>query len=237
MHKKIFLALFVIFIGATLLKAQTKTAYGFIIDSITHVPVPGIKIENPDKKYTARTNQYGQFGINAEVGNKILIHTAGYEKYTLEYTRFYYELDTIRIMLKPIVTTLKDVVVSTYTYLDYQRDSSERRQEFVAQNGTIKKLFDNNNSGVGLGISIDNLFSKREKRKRKAYKQFAYFEKEAYIRFRYNPVLVHSLTGLKGEELQKFIYKTQPTYEWLRSHLTREDIFYYINEQMKKHYP
>ncbi len=234
--KQLFIMVVFVFITC-LCNAQSKTVYGFVIDSITREPVSAVKIENLNSKFIARTNRFGQFGINVSVGNKILVAAPGYEQYEFIYTQLLYELDTIRVIVKPATTTIKDVVVSAYSYTDYQRDSTERRNEFIQRNGQIKKLFDNNNSGVGLGISIDNLFSKREKRKKRAYKQFEYLEQQQYIRFRYNPELVQSFTSLKGAELQNFIQKTQPSYKWLRTHQTREDIFYYINAQMKKHYP
>lgn len=231
--KYIFLSVFSFFFFSSI-HAQTKIAHGFVIDSITLSYIHGVRIDNLNNKYKARTNQYGRFGIQASVGNRLQFSAPGYEPYILNYSTFYHEQDTMRIILKPIVTTMADVVVSTYSYVDYQRDSLERREEFVAANGALKKTFDNSNSGVGLGISIDNLFSRREKRKRKAYQLFEEMEQQEYIRFRYNPILVHSLTGLEGEALNNFIFKTQPDYNWLRLHATREDMLYYINEQMKK---
>ena len=231
--KNIFLGLISIFAFISV-NAQSKISQGFVIDSITLSYIHGVRIDNLNNKYKARTNQYGRFGIQASVGDRLQFSAPGYEPFILDYSTFYYEQDTMRIILKPVVTTMEDVVVSTYSYVDYQRDSVDRRQEFVAANGTLKKTFDNNNSGVGMGISIDNLFSRREKRKKKAYRLFEEMEQQEYIRFRYNPVLVHSLTGLEGEALSNFIFKTQPDYNWLRKHTTREDMLYYINEQMKK---
>ncbi len=231
--KKILLTLIAFFVFYSSF-SQAKIAQGFVIDSITSAYIHGVRINNINDKYKARTNEYGRFGIRANVGDKLEFAAPGYEPFILLYSSFYHELDTMRIILKPVVTTLADVVVSAYSYIDYQRDSAERKQEFIEATGVMKKTFDNNNSGVGLGISIDNLFSKREKRKRRAYSQFEEMEQQEYIRFRYNPILVHSLTGLEGEALNNFISTTQPDYYWLRNHTTREDMLYYINEQMKK---
>lgn len=232
--KKSIIFLFVFTAYINNLTAQSKVIHGFVIDSISQTYLSGVSVINLNSSYRARTNQAGRFGINAVIGDKIQFVLPGYENKTLNYTQFYYELDTIKILMNPIITTLQDVVVSAYNYIDYQRDSTQRINDFIAANGTLKKTFDNNNTGPGLGISIDNLFGKKEKRKRRAYAQLQEWEEEHYIRFRYNPVLLKSLTGLKGDDLEKFMQKTQPTYKWLRNHTTHDDMLYYINNEMKK---
>ena len=231
--KNLFLALISIFAFISV-NAQSKISQGFVIDSITVSYIQGVRVENLNNKYKARTNQYGRFGIKASVGDRLQFSAPSYEPFILDYSTFYYEQDTMRIILKPVVTTMEDVIVSTYSYVDYQRDSADRSKQFADANGKLKKTFDNSNSGVGLGINIHNLFSGREKRNKRAYRKFEEMEQQEYIRFRYNPIFVHYLTGLEGEALSNFIFKTQPNYDWLRKHTTREDLLYYINEQMKK---
>lgn len=222
-------------VSAQLVMAQSKIMYGFVADSLTQTTIGGGNVVNLNNGYKARSNQHGRFGVKASRGDKIEIKVPGYEVKTILYTQLLFELDTVKVIMTPLVTTLADVVVSAYNYLDYQQDSAQRAADFVKENGMLKKTFDNRNGGPGLGISIDNLFSRREKRKRKAYDQFGIMEEEAYIRFRYNPILIKTLTGLSGANLQTFMLSTQPSYEWLREHETREDMLYYINDKMKKY--
>ena len=68
--KKVFLTLLSFFIMYTSF-AQSKIAHGFVIDSITSTYIHGVRINNISNKYQARTNEYGRFGIRAEVSDKI----------------------------------------------------------------------------------------------------------------------------------------------------------------------
>jgi hypothetical protein len=60
-------------------------------------------------------------------------------------------------------------------------------------------------------------------------------EEEAYINFRWNEILVNKYTQFNNDELFAFMQKARPSYEWLRSHQSEEDLLYYINSQLKKY--
>lgn len=214
--------------------AQRKIAYGFLVDSMTNVVVANANIENISANYVAKSNRFGRFGVKADVGDSLRITATGYSPKILCYGKFLHDLDTFRVLLQSEVAELAEVVVTGYTYEEYQADSTQRSRDFFERNGAIKSLFEPANSGHGLGISLDRLFSKAEKEKRRAYKVLQDKEKDMYVKFRYNPSIVQHITGLRGDALANFIRETAPTYEWLRKHTTREDIFFYINEQLKK---
>jgi hypothetical protein len=119
----------------------------------------------------------------------------------------------------------------------YQLDSIERRKEFLQgiANYMIPAVA-KANSGAGIALNIDR-FSKNEKRKRRAYAFYESNENEAYINYRFTPELVASLTGFKDDTLQAFMQTYRPSTTWLRANLSREDLVYYINAQLKNYKP
>jgi hypothetical protein len=145
--------------------------------------------------------------------------------------------DTIVVYMQLLAHVLPGVTVRTQGYTKYQLDSMQRREDFLTIAGGEKKpVATNATSGAGLGVDLDYLLSKKEREKRKAYKQFDEHEKEMYINTRFSPQVVHDYTGLTGDTLTHFMRLYTPSYEWLRNHTTDEDLFYYLNDKLKSFY-
>jgi hypothetical protein len=145
--------------------------------------------------------------------------------------------DTIVVYMQQLANVLPGVTVRTQGYTKYQLDSIQRRDDFLAIAGGEKKpVATNATSGAGLGIDLDLILSKKERTKRKAYKQFSEHEKDMYINSRFSPEIVHDYTGLTGDTLAHFMRLYTPSYEWLRDHTNNEDIFYYLNDRLKAFY-
>ena len=213
---------------------KRKLVYGYLKDSVTNTAIKLASVRNINTNTTVMTNNYGRFAIEAGDNHILSFAAVGYFFDTIQYKNSYAIQDTLYPFLVPLARDLGNVTVTARTNMSrYQLDSMERRKDFLQDiaNYTIPTI-SQANSGAGIALNLDR-FSRHEKNKRKTMKFYETNEKEAYINYRFNTILVQSLTGFKEEKLHQFIQHHRPSYEWLRKHVTEEDIRYYINEQLK----
>ena len=213
---------------------KNKPLIGYLRDSITHAPVVLASISNNNSGQIVMTGNTGRFKLNVKPNDIISFAAVGYHFDTVQLTRTFLEKDSIDLFVSPLSHDLGNVTVTAKGMSAYQMDSMERRNDLLHDMVSYKKpTFALANSGAGLGISIDR-FSKHEKSKRRALDFFDRNEKEAYINYRYSQQLVAESTGFKDDTLRQFMQQSRPSYEWLRSNPSDEDIRYYINEQLKQ---
>jgi hypothetical protein len=215
--------------------AQRKIMiHGYVLDSVRYSPINNVTVLNTNTNHSVKTNSKGIFTITVGLNDVLYITADGYHFDTIRYHMMM--RDTLYIYLALLPHVLPGVTVTAKGYTQYQLDSIKRNDDFRAAMGNPPKaVADNANSGAGVGISLD-YFSKREKDKRKAYKNYTAHEEEMYVRSRFSPEIVQSYTGLTGEALQHFMTLYTPDYEWLRAHTSDEDILYYLNDKLKLFY-
>lgn len=231
--RRVYLLLFLFFISVVSF-GQTKYFYGRLIDSITLLPVQDVHVIDRSTRQGDITNSRGLFVLEGNLGDTLSFIKVGYRQQNFVLRGNRAAMDTLAITIFPEVHELRAVTVSAYSYKDYQQDSTERRKDFSEAIGYAHHLFESSNSGAGIGFSLDRIFDSKEKRRRRALKFFQQNEEQQYINFRFSPILLHSLTGLRGEPLRTFIAKYQPSYKWLRDHPSDEDILYYVNDKLKQ---
>ena len=212
--------------------AQRKEVKGVLKDSVTQLPVGFANITNLNSGKTVITNNNGLFSIEVGIGDMLSFSYIGYHFDTLRYTNDYASMPQLQLTIKPLTNALENVTVRSKGYSQYHLDSMERRKEFLANTGALKKAVSGANSGAGIALNIDR-FSRHEKAKRNAYDFFDNNEKEEYINYRFNSKLVNTYTGLQSDSLQLFMQQYRPSFDWLRAHLSEEDIKYYINDNLK----
>lgn len=213
---------------------KNKPVIGYLRDSITHAPVVLASVTNINTHQTVMTGNTGRFKIDVKENEIISFAAVGYHFDTVQYSKKLMMQDSINLFASPLSHDLGNVTVTAKGMSAYQMDSIERRNDLLHDMVSYKKpTFALSNSGAGLGISIDR-FSKHEKSKRRALDFFEANEREEYINYRYSAKLVEEYTGFKDEPLRSFIQQSRPSYKWLREHVTKEDILYYINDQLKK---
>lgn len=213
---------------------KNKPLIGYLRDSITHAPVVLASVSNNNTGQIVMTGNTGRFKLNVKPNDIISFAAVGYHFDTVQLSRSFLEKDSIDLFVSPLLHDLGNVTVTSKGMSAYQMDSMERRNDLLHDMVSYKKpTFALSNSGAGLGISIDR-FSKHEKSKRRALDFFDKNEKEAYINYRYSQQLVAETTGFKDDTLRQFMQQSRPSYEWLRSNPSDEDIRYYINDQLKQ---
>ncbi len=210
-----------------------KVIWGYVKDSVTNEPIEMASITNTRNNNTVITNQKGLFKIEVSKNDILSVAAVGYYFDTVLYSGIISATDTITLFLKPISRSLNDVTVQNTGVNQYSLDSLRRIREFTEEmvSPPVKSV-ELANSGAGIGISLNRL-SKREKLKRNAIRIFNNSEKQAYVDYRFSTAIVNKYSGLKGEELQVFMQRYRPSYEWLRKNPKEEDVKYYINEKLK----
>lgn len=206
-----------------------------IKDSITSEAIAYGSITDLRTHKTALSNKNGCFEIEVELNDIIAISAIGYYFDTIRVTTNMLQNANGIWFIKPIGKSLPEVTVSTKTNLTkYQRDSAERRREFLKDLGNKPlSTFSPSNSGAGIGLNLDHFYGK-EKRKRGAVRMFDELENEEFINYHFNAQTVSKYAALEPEEMLGFLKKYRPSYKWLRNHNTEEDLLYYINEKLKE---
>lgn len=227
--------LLLLFSFTNIVQAQQKSSViGIIKDSATNAIIEFAGITNINKKITVISNTKGVFKIEIAKNNLVTIAAVGYNFDTTRLTDDLLKLDTIVISLHPLSKRLADVTVNSKTkFSQYQLDSIERRKDFFINKSDVElPVVSLANSGVGLGINLDHFYS-REKRKRNALDLFYSMENQSYTNYRFTPYIINKYTLFNGEQLVTFMQQNRPTYSWLRTHTSEEDLLYYINDKLK----
>lgn len=217
-------------------QATRQQKAGQVLDASTGQPIKSASVRNVMSGQSTLTGSRGQFGLAVGKGNILALSATGFYSDTLTVTDSILALPTLSIKLRPMAATLPDATVIS-KLSSYQLDSIERRRDFLATVGEarIPVVSRANDLGFGVGINLDR-FSKREKRKREARTLFDITEEDAYINYRWNDSLVQRYTRLQGDSLTQFMQAYRPTWAWLRSHTSDEDMLYYINKSLKKYF-
>lgn len=228
---KLFLFLFCFAFCAKQAGAQTISLNGYVKDSLTHLAVFGATLSNSTKGQKVTTDGNGFFRILVTPDDLLYALATGYHYDTFRFSLLFQ--DTITIFLSP-VNVLQTVTIET-GYQKYRQDSLQRRREFEEARGHQLSAIDKSKykQTFGLTLNLDRLFKKRYKDGHKAEEVFTAQEREAYIRFRFPPHMVSFYTGLKGEALLAFMRRYTPSYNWLRSHLIREQLIDYLSESLR----
>jgi len=218
------------------LHAQHNIIWGYLKDSITQEPIPLASVTNLNTGQTVMTSQKGRFRIELHVNQVLSFAGVGYHFDTIQYTFKHALQDTLLLMLAPLTRNLGNVTVRSRGWSRYQLDSMERRNDFLSGFVNYKiPTVAQSNSGAGIALNLDR-FSRHERAKRKAFDFFEANEKEAYINYRFPQELVTQYSRLRGDSLQQFMQQYRPDADWLRTHLTDEDIMYYINDKLKLYF-
>lgn len=230
----LFVAITGVFFITLSASAQKRVLRGYIKDSSTRQPLTNVVVSDAFANVLTHTDEKGYFNVKLKDGQTVFFDAPNYHFDTLRLATM--TPDTVTVFLVQLPNVLTAVTVTTKGYTKYQKDSIKRRQDFVDGAGAKMNGVNNVNSGNGFGVTVnlDRVFTKKERNRKNAYSQFEEIEETNYIDYRFSRDLVTGYTGLKGDELGNFILKYRPTYKWLRSHPTDEDVFYYINEKLKE---
>jgi hypothetical protein len=181
------------------------------------------------------TDEFGRYTINVRVTDSIYFSYQGREtgKYpvlAIEDPRQF------NMALHVKVFALPNVIVRPP---DYRTDSIQNRIDYGRYFGYAKpnplKSINVGPTGVGMDPNeIINMFRfKRNRQLAALSRRLIADEQDKYIDFRFNKNFVKELTGLEGKELDAFIKKYRPPYDFVA--ITNQlELGYYIQQCYKK---
>jgi hypothetical protein len=216
-------------------QGNTVTMQGLLVDRETKQPLAQGSVLNLNTGKSTLVRASGIFQAEFSKGHLLAFSATGYYSDTLRVSDSVVGLNSLLVVLKPLPNTLPTATITGQNLSDYQRDSLERRREFLAKVGEAKMpaISKANDLGFGIGINLDR-WGSSEKNKRKARSVFDIMEEDAYINYRWTDSLVMQYTGYRDDMLWTFMEKYRPSYTWLRAHTSHEDLVYYINAALKK---
>lgn len=168
----------------------------------------------------AYTDTMGRYAITAKDGDSIyfIFNNRSTQKYAVSKIMSPLQFDiALNIAIDTRFPTLKEVVIYSKTH---RQDSIENRE-------TYAKYFDYKKPGLstsvsptgGVGADVNeliNMFRFKHNKRMKAFQQrLEEQEKERYIKYRFNKVMITKTTGLIGEQLDSFVVKFSPPYNFV----------------------
>lgn len=193
------------------------SVYGTILNFENQRPLSGITITNIRTGRIVVSNEKGDFYTRAAEGDSIIASGIGFAPLKVQWDR---SLGKLRFGLQQTAISLEEVVVKDKrnetlereikNFLDHPENGATLKKNIM---GDIISMSGSGGLGAGAGISIDALYelwSKEGKTRRKAA-DLEYQEiKDMYLDLRFNARKVAHITGLEGEELERFMQFCKP---------------------------
>ncbi|UYQ93160.1 carboxypeptidase-like regulatory domain-containing protein [Chitinophaga horti] len=217
-------------LGMQYASAQVRIS-GMIVDAESQAGLPSVSVWAVKGKYGAISNETGRFFIQAMPGDTLEFTMVSYIKHDFVVPGI---SGTFNIPLKRQIFNLGGVAVRGK---NHRQDSLSMREEYG-------KYFDYrrpnamdvlktlpSNPITALSYMIPN---KDRKRKEAFGKQLQYWEKEKFVDYRYSPELVNRMTKLDGPELDTFMQRYRPSYQFLENG-TEYDLLLFIKSSFAKY--
>ena len=199
------------------LSAQLKLG-GTVYDSSRINLVEGVRVVSTGGLFTM-TDSLGKYNLTVSEKDSVsfIYHSKPTQKFVVkdipDPSRFNIAL---HITVKGKYTTLKEVVVHTRSY---RQDSLENRNEYADVFGFHKPTLSTSIVAGVVGADVDELINifrfKRNKRLKAFQNRLEMEEQEKYINYRFRKILVKRVTQLDGAELDTFMIRYRPTYEFV----------------------
>ena len=191
---------------------------GTVYDSSKINMVEGVRVVSTGGLFTV-TDSMGNYHImvNEKDSVSFLFRNKPTQKFAVRSVTDPNHFDiSLRITVKGKYNTLREVVVRSKSY---RLDSLENRK-------TYADVFDYKKPGLSssiqdgvAGADLDELINifrfKRNKRLHKFQVRLEEMEREKYVTYRFNKTIVKRITQLDGDQLDSFMVKFRPTYEFV----------------------
>lgn len=183
---------------------------GTIIDADSKRPLQGATITNINSQFFVMTNEFGQFNIQGNEGDKVTFYCPGYRTETHIIIK---GLEGIRLnfSMKLSSRELNEVIITQRYKTKYQKDSAERHSE-------QSRVLARQKSNIGSPVSfLAERLSRKQRAIFKFQKTFGTLEEQQFTDSRYTPELVASLTNLGGDTLAHFMNSYPMPYDYARA--------------------
>jgi hypothetical protein len=214
---KIHLLLLLFIVVGNQLHAQF-TVTGTVFDSSKKNYVEKVKVESTSGKFTT-TDSMGRYKLAVSEKDSItfIYQNKPTQKFAVKDMANLTQFDiSLGVNVKSGYRTLKEVIVFARSY---RQDSIENRQTYADvynfHNPTLKTSI-SPGGAVGADVNeIINMFRfKRNKHLRLFKARLEQQEQDHFVSYRFNKNFVRRITGLQGTELDTFMVRYLPTYEF-----------------------
>lgn len=206
------------FLGkANILPAQIILS-GTVYDSSKVNYIPGVKVMNNAGRFTY-SDSMGKYSIPVSERDSITFsfRNKSTQKFAVHTVTDPDHFDiSIMVPYKGKYSTMKEVIVHTRSY---REDSIENRQAYAKIYNFQKPTLQTSISPSGVpGADVDEIINmfrfRRNKSMRKFQLRLEADEQEKYVSYRFNKTLIKRITHLEGEQLNMFMMRFRPTYEF-----------------------
>lgn len=209
------------------------TVSGAVFDSSRLYTIPNVFVYSTSGS-RAVTDSTGEYHISVEPKDSIRFFYNGKStinfpvKTILDYTAFDISL---LVKVKEKYKLLSPVTVFSNSY---QRDSIENREEYSKIFGGEKPgIHSTYDPGGAAGLDLDALIGMFQHRKNKENLAFRnrliQQEEDNYVDYRFSSKTITRVTGLKGDELEKYKKLYRPTYFFVVNSTLTEFYEYILN--------
>ena len=205
--------------------AQVRVS-GLVADIENRQGIPGVSIMNKKTRTGVISSESGTFAIDAMPGDTLEFSMLTYNKKDLAvpFTSMFVNVYMIK---HPIDIAGVEVRGRNYT-ADSIATLDEYGRYFNYHKPGAKDILKTLPAHPITAITY-LVPSKARKRQEHFKEQLVYWEKEKYVDNRYSPELVERMTHLSGPELDTFMNKFRPGYQFLQD-ATEYDLLLYIKQ-------
>jgi len=191
---------------------------GTVFDSSKRNYVENVQVESTSGK-TTRTDSMGRYKISVAENDSLtfIYKNKPTQKFAVRDMASLTQFDiSLGIAVKGGYHTLKEVIVFARSY---REDSMENRQTYADvynfHKPTIKTSI-SPSGAVGADVNeIINMFRFRRNKRLKAFQaRLEQQEQDHFVSYRFNKNFVRRITGLQGAELDTFMVRYLPSYEF-----------------------
>jgi hypothetical protein len=209
--------------------AQVKLS-GMVADGDNRSGLPGVTIINKSTRSGTISNESGRFSIDAMPGDSLEFSMLSYygKALAVPTTSMF-----VNVYLSRRIFGLQEVNVKAK---DHRMDSLSIRDEYgkyfnYHKPGAVDILKTlPSNPITALTYLVP---SKTRKRKEHFKEQLVYWEQEKFIDYRYNPEVVERMTKLNGNDLDTFMVRYRPGYQFLQD-ASEYDLLLYIKQSYEQ---
>lgn len=206
---------------------------GTVYDSSKIYVIPGVIVSSTSGLWV-RTDSLGAYHIRVSSGDSLSFFYEGKStlKFPVKNIDDYNQFDlSLRVRVREKYKLLRGVTVFSDNYV---RDSTENRVEY-------QKYFDYGKPGIHstyqpggtAGLDLDamiEMFNTRKKREDLAFqKRLIEEEHDNYVNHRFSAKLIHRITGLSGDTLERYRKLYKPTYYFVANSTLAQFYQYILN--------
>jgi hypothetical protein len=211
--------LLLIFFSALSVQSHAQlTVTGTVFDSNRRNYVENVRVESTGGKFT-QTDSMGRYEISVTEKDSLsfIYQNKPTQKFAVKDIASLTQFDiSLGVTVKGGYRTLKEVIVFARSY---REDSMENRRTYADvynyQKPTIRTSI-SPDGAVGADVNeIINMFRFRRNKHLKAFQaRLEQQEQDHFVSYRFNKNFVRRITGLQGADLDSFMVRYLPTYEF-----------------------